>query len=34
MNPYIKLTRPHHAVKNVLVFAALACSGQFFDPIS
>lgn len=32
MNPYIKLTRPHHAVKNVLVFAALACSGQFFDP--
>lgn len=23
--------RPHHCVKNFLVFAALACSGQFFD---
>lgn len=32
MKPYIKLMRIHHYIKNVLVFAALACSGQFFDP--
>lgn len=24
--------RVHHYLKNLLVFAALACSGQFFDP--
>ncbi len=27
---YIKLMRVHHYIKNLLVFAALACSGQFF----
>ncbi len=32
MKHYIKLMRPHHYIKNFLVFAALACSGQFFDP--
>lgn len=31
MKPYIKLMRPHHYIKNFLVFAALACSGQLFD---
>lgn len=31
MKHYIKLMRPHHYIKNFLVFAALACSGQFFD---
>lgn len=24
--------RPHHYIKNLLVFAALGCSGQLFDP--
>lgn len=28
---YIKLMRMHHYIKNLLVFAALACSGQFFQ---
>lgn len=32
MKHIIKLMRPHHYMKNLLVFAALACSGQFFDP--
>ena len=32
MKPYIKLMRPHHYIKNFLVFAALACSGQLFVP--
>lgn len=27
---YIKLMRPHHYIKNLLIFAALACSGQLF----
>lgn len=31
MKHYIKLMRPHHYIKNFLVFAALACSGQLFD---
>ena len=31
MKHYIKLMRPHHYIKNLLVFAALACSGQLFD---
>jgi len=31
MKHYIKLMRPHHYIKNILVFAALACSGQLFD---
>lgn len=30
MKHYIKLMRVHHYIKNFLVFAALACSGQFF----
>lgn len=30
MKPYIKLMRVHHYIKNLLVFAALACSGQLF----
>lgn len=28
---YLKLIRPHHYIKNFLVFAALICSGQLFD---
>lgn len=28
---YIRLVRIHHYIKNSLVFAALACSGQFFQ---
>lgn len=31
MKHYLKLMRIHHYIKNVLVFAALACSGLFFD---
>lgn len=31
MKPYLKLMRVHHYIKNCLVFAALACSGQLFD---
>lgn len=31
MKPYLKLMRVHHYIKNVLVFAALACSGQLFS---
>ena len=31
MKKYIKLMRIHHYIKNLLVFAALACSGQFFN---
>ena len=31
MKNYLKLMRVHHYIKNLLVFAALACSGQFFD---
>ena len=30
MKNYIKLMRVHHYIKNFLVFAALACSGQLF----
>lgn len=30
MKQYLKLMRVHHYIKNVLVFAALACSGQLF----
>lgn len=32
MKPFLKLMRPHHYIKNLLVFAALGCSGQLFDP--
>lgn len=31
MKHYLKLMRVHHYIKNLLVFAALACSGQLFD---
>lgn len=31
MKYYLKLMRVHHYIKNFLVFAALACSGQFFN---
>ena len=31
MKKYLKLMRVHHYIKNILVFAALACSGQLFD---
>lgn len=31
MKQYIKLMRVHHYLKNFLVFAALACSGQLFN---
>lgn len=31
MKDYLKLMRVHHYVKNLLIFAALACSGQLFD---
>lgn len=31
MKKYIKLLRPHHYVKNMLIFCALVCSGQFFE---
>lgn len=31
MKYYIKLMRTHHYIKNILVFGALACSGQFFE---
>ena len=30
MKQYLKLMRPHHYIKNFLVFAALLCSGQLF----
>ena len=30
MKKYLKLMRVHHYIKNFLVFAALACSGEFF----
>lgn len=30
LKPYVKLMRIHHYIKNLLVFAALAFSGQFF----
>ena len=30
MNNYIKLMRPHHYIKNILIFGALVCSGQLF----
>lgn len=32
IRPYIKLMRIHHYIKNILVFAALGCSGQLFQP--
>lgn len=32
MKRYLKLMRVHHYIKNLLVFAALACSGQLFNP--
>ncbi len=32
MKEYIRLMRVPHFVKNLLVFAALACSGQLFNP--
>lgn len=31
MKKYLKLMRIHHYVKNLLVFAALACSGRLFN---
>ena len=31
MKHYLKLMRIHHYIKNFLVFAALACSGQLFN---
>lgn len=31
MKNYIKLFRLHHYVKNLLIFCALVCSGQFFE---
>lgn len=31
MKHYLKLMRVHHYIKNLLVFAALACSGQLFQ---
>ena len=31
MKHYLKLMRVHHYIKNLLVFVALACSGQFFE---
>lgn len=31
MKHYLKLMRVHHYIKNLLVFAALACSGQLFN---
>ena len=31
MKKYLKLMRIHHYLKNVLVFAALACSGMLFN---
>jgi len=31
MKKYLKLMRVHHYIKNFLVFAALACSGQMFN---
>lgn len=31
MKTYLKLMRVHHYIKNLLVYAALVCSGQFFD---
>lgn len=30
MKTYLKLMRVHHYIKNILVFAALACSGELF----
>lgn len=32
MKHYLKLMRIQHYIKNILVFAALACSGQLFSP--
>lgn len=32
MKAYLKLMRIHHYIKNILVFAALACSKQLFNP--
>ena len=32
MKKYLKLMRVHHYIKNGLIFAALACSGQLFNP--
>lgn len=32
MKQYLKLMRVHHYIKNLLIFAPLACSGQFFVP--
>lgn len=31
MKQYLKLIRVRHYIKNMLIFAALACSGSFFD---
>ncbi len=31
MKKYLKLMRVHHYIKNLLVFAALACGGQLFN---
>lgn len=31
MKHYLKLMRVHHYIKNLLVFAALSCSGQLFN---
>lgn len=32
MKKYLKLIRVHHYIKNLLVFAALICSGQLINP--
>lgn len=31
MKRYLKLMRVHHYIKNILVFGALLCSGEFFN---
>ena len=31
MKKYLKLMRVHHYIKNLLVFAPLACSGELFN---
>ncbi len=32
MKSYLRLMRVHHYIKNLLVLAALACSGKLFEP--
>lgn len=33
MKKYFKLLRVHHYIKNMLIFAPLACSGELFDSV-